>query len=477
MKKSIKNKKWVRYLKRNYLIYLILIVYIVLITIMIFKHEPWADEAQAWLLARDSGLYDLLFKTLRYDGHPGLWHLILMIPSKLGLPYIFLNITSGIIATLGVYIFLRYSPFPKIIKVLLPFSYFIFYQYAVIARNYVLLPILLFLIAKIYKNKTKKIYLFIFLIILLANTHALGFVIAIVLLFIHLIDLFKEWPYLNKNLKQRQIKSYLVSLFFIIIEILQMLPPSDSNFAVGYNFHLLNFFDKSYLIIDETITLFLFLISFLWFFRQRVLSLFLLLSSSIFFFSAIKYYNVWHQGSLFLIFLFVLWISFENQHKERKINPKFHNILEKLMILFFVILLLFQISWSITASINDFNGPYSPGKAIAEYIKENNFENKKIYATSFWSTSIQPYFAKNIFDNYNNKKNPAFWLWSYNINMIQDTSIIIKHKPDLIISREPINLKRLKGYQFIGLFEGNMYWKRAIKERNNFYLYQKEGIE
>lgn len=24
-------------------------------------HEPWSDEAQAWLIARDASLYDLLF--------------------------------------------------------------------------------------------------------------------------------------------------------------------------------------------------------------------------------------------------------------------------------------------------------------------------------------------------------------------------------------------------------------------------------
>ena len=42
-------------------------------------HEKWADEAQAWLIARDLSLPRIFFYELRYEGSPGLWHLILWI--------------------------------------------------------------------------------------------------------------------------------------------------------------------------------------------------------------------------------------------------------------------------------------------------------------------------------------------------------------------------------------------------------------
>ena len=41
-------------------------------------HEMWRDEIQAWLIARDSGSIFELFAHLKYEGHPGLWHLFLM---------------------------------------------------------------------------------------------------------------------------------------------------------------------------------------------------------------------------------------------------------------------------------------------------------------------------------------------------------------------------------------------------------------
>src|SRR5262252_9788418 len=42
-------------------------------------HEKWADEAHAWLIARDLDLKTIWFHELRYEGSPGLWHTILWV--------------------------------------------------------------------------------------------------------------------------------------------------------------------------------------------------------------------------------------------------------------------------------------------------------------------------------------------------------------------------------------------------------------
>src|ERR1700739_158444 len=54
-------------------------LWIAIVTFTIRYHEKWADEAQAWLLARDLDLKTLWFHELRYEGSPGLWHTILWI--------------------------------------------------------------------------------------------------------------------------------------------------------------------------------------------------------------------------------------------------------------------------------------------------------------------------------------------------------------------------------------------------------------
>ena len=63
------------------------LAYILMLAFTVPWHEPWNDEAQSWLLARDVSLPQLLFHALRYESHPPLWYLILWIPTHLHIGY------------------------------------------------------------------------------------------------------------------------------------------------------------------------------------------------------------------------------------------------------------------------------------------------------------------------------------------------------------------------------------------------------
>lgn len=69
---------------------IIMLVYIVGISVISYFHEPWFDEAQAWQIARSASIKDILFKIPHWEGHPQLWHLLLVPFAKLGAPYLFL---------------------------------------------------------------------------------------------------------------------------------------------------------------------------------------------------------------------------------------------------------------------------------------------------------------------------------------------------------------------------------------------------
>jgi len=43
-----------------------------------YFHEPWFDEVQAWMIARCATIKELLTVIPHYEGHPPLWHMILM---------------------------------------------------------------------------------------------------------------------------------------------------------------------------------------------------------------------------------------------------------------------------------------------------------------------------------------------------------------------------------------------------------------
>jgi hypothetical protein len=71
---------------------------------------------------------------------------------RIHISYAGLHWICGAIATAAVWLLLFRSPFPRYLKLSLPFTYFLLFQYAIVARNYVLAPLLLFLAAMAWKK-------------------------------------------------------------------------------------------------------------------------------------------------------------------------------------------------------------------------------------------------------------------------------------------------------------------------------------
>lgn len=125
MKEKIKEKsnRINDTIKKNKLNIFITIIYAVITFIItIIFHEKWRDEAQAWLLARDLNINDLI-NQMSYEGHPPLWHLILMPFAKLGFPYITESIISWAIMCITTWLILTKSPFKKVTQILILASY------------------------------------------------------------------------------------------------------------------------------------------------------------------------------------------------------------------------------------------------------------------------------------------------------------------------------------------------------------------
>ncbi|HIA69227.1 TPA: hypothetical protein EYN98_24950 [Candidatus Poribacteria bacterium] len=457
--------------------YFIVGTYVVLLALVLRKHEPWADEAQAWLIARDSGLFELLFQRLRYEGHPGLWYLILMIPSRIFPYYPTIQIVAFLIAVSGVYVFVRTSPFPVILKILFPFTYFIFYQYAIVARSYVLLPLLIFLIGSLYPRKSERIYLFTLLLCLLAYTSVFSALIAISTMLVHFLNILQVWKELEPENRRRQMRAFVAFALFLLLMAIQLWQPPNSSFARNYHFGLSRITSMFLKVSDEILfevkplSYLALAISCLWFWSRRVLLLYLLSSLSIILLFAIKYYNSWHQGILFLAWILPMWISFQRLDSSARISRIYFS---RIAITTFAGVFILHMYWAYSSSISDYHGSYSGGQAVANYIEENNLSDTKIYATRFWSTSILPFFGKNIFANHNNGRRPAFWFWSDDNKHNNNLVLILEEQPDLIIIGRPAEpLSEIDGYQAVGLFESNLYWKNQIKEKNHFAIYLK----
>ncbi len=116
----------------------------------ILNHEMWRDELQAWMLARDSQSVVELIQNMRTEGHPALWHLCLWGLARLSHRPLLMQLFHISLATVSVYLINRFSPFSRLQQTLLTFSYFTFYEYALISRSYALGVLLVFLFCTLY---------------------------------------------------------------------------------------------------------------------------------------------------------------------------------------------------------------------------------------------------------------------------------------------------------------------------------------
>ena len=193
------------------------------------NHTPWRDEAQSWLLVRDLNLGGLISQ-MSYEGTPPLWHLILFPLAKLGLPYASELIIHYLFALALIFLLIFFSPFPKIIKLILPFSYFFLFEYTVIARNYNLTVLLLFIIAFIYNSRFKRPILYASLVFLLAWTNLHSFAIAAVLFCLFLYEIIK-----NRRSELKYLWSVVIMELGLVSVVLMLVPKMDQYFGFGFN--------------------------------------------------------------------------------------------------------------------------------------------------------------------------------------------------------------------------------------------------
>jgi len=157
-----------------------LVVYVVATAVIAAHHEPWRDEADAWLVARDADAKTFV-RRAALAGTPTLWYAMLVPLARGGAPYDAQKVLHLAIAVASVALILFRSPFPWLTKLAAAFSYYFAYEYAVVVRNYALSVLLLLLIALWYATRFVRPYRYALLVALLANTNTHGLFIAALL--------------------------------------------------------------------------------------------------------------------------------------------------------------------------------------------------------------------------------------------------------------------------------------------------------
>lgn len=374
-------------------------------------HEMWRDEIQAWLLARDSSSPIQLLKNIKYEGHPGLWHLYLFPFTRITKSPLMMKPLHLIIACLSVYLFARFSPFTRIQKALFAFGYFAFYEYCVICRNYALGMLLLFLFCVLFRNRHENFPLLGFVLFLAAHTsaHALILVISIC------VGLALDFLISRKYPSRAKLAfGYFWILLGIITAIIQLIPPSDTGWAVEwktdfdlkhvravtgiisrvfipipkFTFHFWNTSILDSLPWSVNIELILgcliLIFCILLFIRKpAVLIMYLMGTLGLCVFYYTKYFGFMrHHGFVFISFITSAWIFGCGYEVKRLPNPfrKISLAFEKGLSKVLIAILFVHLVGGITAAVSDYMHVFAQAKATARFIKQNGLDKIPIVA-------------------------------------------------------------------------------------------------
>ena len=145
---------------------------------MISQHALWRDEAQAFLIGRDSHSIGEVLSNLRLEGHPPLWHFLIFVLTRMTSAPEAMQIVHLLLAGTTVYLVARWSPFPTAAKCLFPFGYYALFEYGTIARNYQLALLFSVIFCVVWSRRRDAYIVLGVVLTLLSLSHALGVILA-----------------------------------------------------------------------------------------------------------------------------------------------------------------------------------------------------------------------------------------------------------------------------------------------------------
>lgn len=396
---------------------IVLLLYIVFHCLISMLHEASFDEAHAWNIAKDAGIMETIFEIPHWEGHPSLWHLILMPFAKAGMDYqLTMTLVTLVFSGIAVYLLVFRSPFPGIIRLILPFTYFFFYQYGVIARPYCMMMTAFMIAAFLYKDKERKPLRFVLSLIFLCATSAFGVAFCAGIAGAWLIEIIREYVGKKavKNIKviykDKRLWCLLILLVYAVFLLGRAWPKNEIG-AMNYNagnrssgaviralylflglfadLFFTNTYTQDYLadfsfnfselmiccVLGAVIVgLFIYLAK-----KRGMLLEFILPYLCFSVFSVYIYFCVYNSGLPLLFIVFWAWISMQkgSRNDEVKETVKKSGVERYLTVLSLAAMLL-PLVWSFSAGIKDAEDAYTVGKKEAEYLINNGLDKYDI---------------------------------------------------------------------------------------------------
>ncbi len=211
---------------------LIVVAAFLVVTVpVMLHHEMWRDEIQAWLLARDAASLRDLFHALHFEGHPSLWYLLLRPIAQAVRDPRWIQPIALLFSCYTVYLFARFAPFPRLIRVLFAFGYFVVYGWTIVARSYGLGLTLAILLCVILARPKPRYGMAAVVMALLADTSVYGSMLVVACGIALVADaLFAPGGAARRERIRRVALPVLVGAVAVLLAAVQVRPSPDNAF-------------------------------------------------------------------------------------------------------------------------------------------------------------------------------------------------------------------------------------------------------
>lgn len=478
---------------------LMLLAYAGVVLWTIRYHEKWADEAQAWLIARDLSLKAIWFHEMRYEGTPALWHTILWVAQHVfHAGYGAIGYIGLFFAIAGAAVLLFKAPFPRIVRWPMAFGYVFIYQYAVIARPYTLLPLLAFCAAILFKDirHPERITLVLVLLTLL-TLH--GAILAGCLGLAYLIEALPSWHELDGKLKGRYAASTgILALTFVFLAVILKPTPDVQEFAttngltqqaamlqakeVTIPVKLEAVFSGAFLDFVSLSVLFAVLAGAYCALRGKFLAYALPVTFLLALYVAVHGY-AHHQGTVTIAAITGLWIAWPSPQESASLSV-FQGRATQGMVLLLLLFCGIQIWDSVVVIDHEYLYPYSGAEDAAQFLKSEGADKGKIYGFSYGISGIQAYFDHRIFTNiptsYYHHGLPLYGK-TLDLGEVDRVSpgyiVIFDEDPQRILDMRVIDGLASIGYQMVHFSDGYQLYRRGVYVRQVYFIFKRAGWE
>jgi len=472
----------------------VLLTYATVVLWTLRYHEKWADEAQAWLIARDLDLKTIWFHELRYEGSPGLWHTILWVAQHVfHASYGALGYIGATFAIAGAALLLFCAPFPRYLRWPLAFTYVMAYQYAVIARPYTMLPLLAFLAAIFFKDVRRPERITLVLVVLcLLTMH--GIVLAACLGAAFLLETLKEWRTFEGSLR----RSYFIcgaTMLCVVLFLFVILKPTSDVEEIALRNQVAQapaWVQAQFPTLGTKLTAVISGAFLDWFVPSIILwvllatwtlwrrrSIFFTLSTGLLVaFYGLVHGAAHHHGTVFVVAITGMWIAWpDGGHRValRRIDRQ-----ELLGVEILLLILIGMNVWDSAVVIKrEYLYPYCGADDAAEYLRSVGADQGPMFGLLFGVVAIQAQFDHNVFVN-----NPTAY-FHHGLPLpttTLDVDALYRVKPQYVVaySNDPkqmlatgVSELTTRGYELAHFSDGYYLYKRSVFEREVYFIFKR----